>query len=108
VSQAATVVDAAPQIQRNVAALAHQGDLQEARKTIQAVYEAQQGAKPPSTPVIDGDEPPMRTTVGFWMAALVLASLLSACAAGWPPPPTVSECVFIPRCRNPALSIGGD
>jgi hypothetical protein len=50
----------------------------------------------------------MRTTVGFWMAALVLASLLSACAAGWPPPPTVPECVFIPRCRNPALSPGDD
>jgi hypothetical protein len=42
----------------------------------------------------------------FVMAALVLASLLSACATGWPPPPAVPECVFIPRCRNPALSTG--
>jgi hypothetical protein len=40
----------------------------------------------------------------FVMAALVLALLLSACATGWPPPPTVPQCVFIPRCRNPALS----
>jgi hypothetical protein len=44
----------------------------------------------------------MRTKVSFLIAALVLASLLSACAAGWPPPPTAPECVFIPRCRNPA------
>jgi hypothetical protein len=56
-----------------------------------------------------GGEPPMRTTVGFLMAALMLASLLSGCAAGWPPPPTAQECVFMPRCRNPALSSpGGD
>lgn len=55
-----------------------------------------------------GDEPPVRTMVSFWIAALVLASLLSACAAGWPPPPTVPECVFIPRCRNPALGPKGD
>jgi hypothetical protein len=54
-----------------------------------------------------GDEPPMRTTVGFVIAALVLASLLSACAAGWPPPPTAPECVFIPRCRNPARTTPG-
>jgi hypothetical protein len=52
-------------------------------------------------------EPPMSTTVGFVMAALVLASLLSSCATGWPPPPTVPECVFIPRCRNPALTTPG-
>ena len=56
-----------------------------------------------------GDEPPMRTKVGFLIAALVLASLLSSCATGWLPPPTVPECVFIPRCRNPALTTpGGD
>jgi hypothetical protein len=41
-----------------------------------------------------GDEPPMRTTVGFVIAALVLASLLSACAAGWPPPPRRSTSSF--------------
>jgi hypothetical protein len=46
----------------------------------------------------------MKTKAGFLMAALALVSLLSACAAGWLPPPAVSECVFIPRCRNPALS----
>jgi hypothetical protein len=50
----------------------------------------------------------MSTKVGFLMAALVLASLLSSCATGWPPPPTASECVFIPRCRNPARSFPGD
>jgi hypothetical protein len=56
-----------------------------------------------------GGEAPMRNTVGFWMAALMLASLLSGCAAGWPPPPTAPECAFIPRCRNPALTTpGGD
>jgi hypothetical protein len=56
-----------------------------------------------------GDEPPMRTTLGFVIATLVLAALLSACAAGWPPPPTAPECAFIPRCRNPALTTpGGD
>ena len=56
-----------------------------------------------------GDEPPMRTTVDFVIATLVLAALLSACAAGWPPPPTVPECTFMPRCRNPARTTpGGD
>jgi hypothetical protein len=54
-----------------------------------------------------GDEPSMRTTVGFVMAALVLVSLLSSCATGWPPPPTAPEGVFIPRCRNPALTTPG-
>jgi hypothetical protein len=49
----------------------------------------------------------LRTTVGFLMTALMLASLLSVCAAGWPPPPTAPECVFIPRCRNPALTTPG-
>jgi hypothetical protein len=42
-----------------------------------------------------GDEPPMSTTVGFLMAALVLASLLSSCATGWPPPPTAPEGVIV-------------
>jgi hypothetical protein len=37
-------------------------------------------------------------------AALLLASLLSSCATGWPPPPTAPACVFIERCRNPALT----
>jgi hypothetical protein len=54
-----------------------------------------------------GGERPMRTTVGFLMAALMLASLLSGCAAGWLPPPTVPACVFIERCRNPALTTPG-
>jgi hypothetical protein len=49
----------------------------------------------------------MSTKLGFLMAALVLASLLSSCATGWPPPPTAPECVFIPRCRNPALTTPG-
>ena len=51
----------------------------------------------------------MSTTVGFFIAALVLASLLSSCATGWLPPPTAPECAFIERCRNPArTSPGGD
>ena len=51
----------------------------------------------------------MSLKVGFLLAALVFASLVSSCATGWPPPPTVPECVFIERCRNPALTTpGGD
>jgi hypothetical protein len=56
-----------------------------------------------------GDEPPMSTKVRFWLAALMLASLVSSCAPGWPSPPTAPACVFIERCRNPALTTpGGD
>jgi hypothetical protein len=54
-----------------------------------------------------GDEPGLSTTADLLIAALLLASLVSSCATGWPPPPTTSECVFIPRCRNPALTSPG-
>jgi hypothetical protein len=51
----------------------------------------------------------MSTKVSFLIAALMLAFLLSSCATGWPPPPTAPACVFIERCRNPALTTpGGD
>jgi hypothetical protein len=46
----------------------------------------------------------MRTKAGFLMTALALVLLLSACAAGGGSQPAAPECVFIPRCRNPALS----
>jgi hypothetical protein len=49
----------------------------------------------------------MRTPVAVLIAGLVLASLVSSCASGWPPGPTAPECVFIERCRNPALSSPG-
>jgi hypothetical protein len=49
----------------------------------------------------------MRTPAAVLIAALVLASLVSSCASGWPPAPTAPECVFIERCRNPALTSSG-
>jgi hypothetical protein len=54
-----------------------------------------------------GDEPALSATADILIAALLLALLVSSCAAGWPPPPTAPECVFIPRCRNPALTSPG-
>jgi hypothetical protein len=50
----------------------------------------------------------MRTSVALMITALVIGSLVSSCATSWPPPPTATPCAFIERCRNPALTTGGN
>jgi hypothetical protein len=49
----------------------------------------------------------MRASVVVMIAALVIGALVSSCATGGPPTPTAPACVFVDRCRNPALSTGG-
>jgi hypothetical protein len=49
----------------------------------------------------------MKAYVALMITALVLGAMVSSCATGWPPPPTAPECIFIERCRNPALSSPG-
>jgi hypothetical protein len=50
----------------------------------------------------------MRAAVVLMIAALVIGALVSSCAAGWPTTPTATPCAFIERCRNPALTTGGN
>jgi len=51
----------------------------------------------------------MKRYLALMIAGAAFGCLLSACATGWPPPPTAPACVFIERCRNPALTTpGGD
>ncbi len=50
----------------------------------------------------------MRTYVAWMIAALLIGVLVSSCAAGWPTTPTATPCAFIERCRNPALTTGGN
>jgi hypothetical protein len=50
----------------------------------------------------------MRASVALMIAALVIGSIVSSCAAGWPTTPTATPCAFIERCRNPGLSTGGN
>jgi len=50
----------------------------------------------------------MRTSMALIIAALVIGSVVSSCATGWPPTPTATPCAFIERCRNPTLSTGGN
>jgi len=40
------------------------------------------------------------------IAALVIGSVVSSCATGGQP--TTTPCAFIERCRNPALTTGGN
>jgi hypothetical protein len=49
----------------------------------------------------------MRTYVTLMIAALVIGSTVSSCATGWQTTPTAPACVFIERCRNPALTSPG-
>ena len=49
----------------------------------------------------------MRTAVALLIATLVIGALVSSCATGGPPTPTAPPCVFVDRCRNPALTTGG-
>src|SRR5262249_38916842 len=49
----------------------------------------------------------MRTSVAVRIAALLIGTLVSSCAMGGPPPSTAPACVFIERCRNPALTTRG-
>lgn len=49
----------------------------------------------------------MRTYMALAIAALLIGFLLSSCATRWSPTPTAPECVFIERCRNPALTSPG-
>jgi hypothetical protein len=41
------------------------------------------------------------------IGALVRGSLVSLCATGWHTSPTAPVCVFVERCRNPALTTPG-
>jgi hypothetical protein len=41
------------------------------------------------------------------IAALLIGSMLSSCATGWQTTPTAPACVFVERCRNPALTTPG-
>ena len=49
----------------------------------------------------------MRIAVAMMIAALVIGALVSSCAMGGPPMPTAPACVFVERCRNPALTTPG-
>ena len=48
----------------------------------------------------------MRAAVAVMIAALLIGALVSSCATGGQP--TATPCAFIERCRNPALTTGGN
>ncbi len=42
------------------------------------------------------------------IAALLIGFMVSSCATSWQATPTATPCAFIERCRNPALTTGGN
>jgi hypothetical protein len=50
----------------------------------------------------------MRTSIALIIAALVIGCMVLSCETSWQATPTATPCAFIERCRNPALTTGGN